>query len=84
MTTQTETAAAPPAGKHGKYVTCFWRIVNVTVILVGVFCGYSLESRHHASAAEMPAAQMSVHAAYASRGHASVCQYVATERLAQK
>lgn len=79
MTTQTQTPVAEPAGAHGKPLSWLWRIVNVAVIVVGIFCGYSLESRHHASAAEVPAVQISAHAASGAGGGVSACQYAVAQ-----
>jgi len=56
MTTHTQTPVLQPVAKQGKQLAWFWRIVNVAVIVVGIFCGYSLETRHHASAAVMQTA----------------------------
>ncbi len=56
MTTQIQTLVRQPVAKHGKQLPWLWRGVNAAVIVVGIFCGYSLESRHHASAAVMQTA----------------------------
>lgn len=56
MAAHTQPPVPQPAakqGNQGKHLAWFWRIVNVAVIVVGIFCGYSLESRHHASATVM-------------------------------
>ena len=63
MTTQTQVSVPRPAAEHGKRLAWFWRIVNTAVILAGILCGYSLESRHNASAAEIPATQIGANAA---------------------
>ena len=54
MTIQTQTPFTEPAAKDDKRLAWLWRIVNAAIIVMGIFCGYSLESRHQVSAAEVP------------------------------
>jgi len=79
MTTQTQPFVPQPARMHGNRLAWFRRIVNVAVIATGIFCGYSLESRHHASASQMPAVQTTTHAANSTPGDVSVCYHADTE-----
>lgn len=67
MTAQIQPTVRQPAASRGKHLAWVWRVVNVVVIVSGILCGYSLESRHHASAAELPAVQTTAESIHAPR-----------------